>query len=232
MLSDQQRDIICTQNGFGRPTTRRSSSCAATSRAGPGSTSSVTLNYRLLGGLRGDINPTWNYDVYGMHGQGRLSRRPISTTSTPLASQDALDVVGDDRNDPSTWRCRSGNAGCVPWNIFTIGGVTPESTRLPVDDARLQLREHHEADQRDREGGPRASGVKLPSATEGVSVVLGVEMREEGLFQNFDDILPIRPGVRAGRSSELNVDGSYSDATRASPSCWSRWSRTGRGCRT
>ena len=29
------------------------------------------MNYRLLGGVRGDISPAWSYDVYGMHGQGR-----------------------------------------------------------------------------------------------------------------------------------------------------------------
>ena len=66
-------------------------------------------DFRLIGGLKGDIGKAWNYDVYGLDAEVHVPADRTSTTSTPIDLQDAL-IVDGDPNDPSTWHCRSGNA--------------------------------------------------------------------------------------------------------------------------
>ena len=52
------------------------------------------------------------------------------------------------------------------------------------------------------------SGVKFPSATEGIQLVLGGEIRKEGVFQNYDDTYQY--GLASGQGgTRLTVDGSY-----------------------
>jgi outer membrane receptor protein involved in Fe transport len=52
------------------------------------------------------------------------------------------------------------------------------------------------------------SGVKFPTATEGIQLVLGTEWRQEALFQQFDDTY--RYGLASGQGGKrLPVDGSY-----------------------
>ncbi len=87
MLSDQQRDIICTQNGYG-PNDIASLHILRRNVEGGARVDQLRhTNYRLLGGVRGDINPTWSYDVYGMDAKVSLAAERTSTTSTPLASR-------------------------------------------------------------------------------------------------------------------------------------------------
>src|SRR5512141_589958 len=100
---------------------------------------------------------------------------------SPRNLGDALNVVGT-QGDPSTWRCASGNAACVPWNIFSKGGVTPASLQfiaLPlVLDSGTQTKMLNGA----LKGDLGKAGVKLPTATEGISLVFGAEVREESLY--------------------------------------------------
>ena len=160
-------------------------------------------NWRLLAGLRGDLNPSWNYDAYAMHAQVDA---PDVYENDFLATRiaNALDVVGDPA-DASTWRCRSGDTGCVPWNVFTIGAVTQGALDY------LQVPYMYNSGTKTQMLGALVRGdvgFKFPSATEPVEVAFGGEIRKESLFVSPDFIRA--NGLGAGSGGPTNaVDGSY-----------------------
>jgi iron complex outermembrane recepter protein len=160
-------------------------------------------NWRLLAGIRGDLNPSWSYDVYGMRAEVEA---PDVYENDFLVSriENALDVVGTP-GDPSTWQCRSGDPGCVPWNVFSIGGVTQEA----VDYLSVPYMYNSGTTTQMLGGLVRGDlGFKFPSATEPVEVAIGGEMRKESLFVSPDYIRA--NGLGAGSGGPTNaVDGNY-----------------------
>jgi outer membrane receptor protein involved in Fe transport len=160
-------------------------------------------NWRLLGGIRGDLSPAWSYDVYALKAQVDA---PSVYENDFLVSrlENALDVVGTP-GDPSTWQCRSGDTGCVPWNIFAIGGVTQGA----VDYLNTPYMYNSGTDTKMLAALVRGdTGVKFPSATEPVELAVGGEIREESLFVEPDFIRG--SGLGAGQGGPTpSVDGSY-----------------------
>jgi outer membrane receptor protein involved in Fe transport len=207
MLSDQQRNLICTVNGYG-PDDDASLLIGRRNVEGGNRIDQLRhTNYRLLAGLRGDLGSNWNYDVYGITARVAQPETYINDLSV-TRMQDALFVVGD-RNDPSTWRCRSGSDGCVPWNVFTVGAVSPESTQYIGTTLVSSGLNTTKLVNGTLKGDLGRAGVKFPSATEGIQLVLGAEVREEALRINFDDTY--RFNLASGQGgSRLPVDGSYS----------------------
>jgi iron complex outermembrane receptor protein len=206
MMSEQERAIVCTNNGYGPSDTAGLQILRRNVEGGPRANQIRHTNWRLLGGMRGDINPTWSYDVYGMVAQVSSPQNYVNDLSVSRIA-DALNVVGTP-GDPSTWSCASGNAGCVPWDVFSKGGVTQAAAgyiSLPlILDSGTQTKVFN--------GTLRAdlgrSGVKLASATEGLSIALGVEAREESLYVKPDDNYALGNGAGQGGPT-LPVSGSY-----------------------
>jgi outer membrane receptor protein involved in Fe transport len=70
--------------------------------------------FRIVTGLRGAINDNWDYDVSFMYGQTSSSSTYINDLLAPN-----IELVVDSA------RCAA-TAGCIPYEVFTYGGVTPE----------------------------------------------------------------------------------------------------------
>ena len=81
-------------------------------------------NYRIVAGARGDVTDGWKYDAYASFYSTSLQTK-IQNYLSLKAIQDALLVKGTAANPV----CISGNAGCVPSNIFKDGGVTPAAAQ-------------------------------------------------------------------------------------------------------
>lgn len=147
--------------------------------------------YRVVAGFRGDITPEWRYDAYFQHGKTQRSSTYLNDFSIVRLGR-ALQVRADDRVDddgvpvnPETFgtpQCitllEGTDPNCVPWNIFQLGGVTPESL------AYLQTPGLIRADHIQRVANANVTGdltnfVKLPSAETGLNINVGVEWREE-----------------------------------------------------
>lgn len=200
MMSDQQRSLICrTQTSGSVPLFigRRNV------EGGPRTEQLSHISWRLLTGVRGDIGSSWRYDLFGMNAD---VSGPFSYINDLNAARvaDALDVVGTP-GQPSTWQCRSGNPGCAPWNIFSIGGVTPEALDYIGTNAILDSGTNTKM-----LGGTLTGdlGAKLPSATENIEVAIGGEIRNESLFVKPDEVYEF--GLRTGAGGPTNpVDGSY-----------------------
>ena len=66
MLSAQQRDLICTQNGYGPDDYANVTIGRRNVEGGPRIERLRHTTWRLVAGLRGDLSDAWSYDVYGL----------------------------------------------------------------------------------------------------------------------------------------------------------------------
>jgi len=134
--------------------------------------------YRALFGVRGDINDNWSYDASIQYSEVDMRNRNGNYVNVARANN-ALDVNPDGT-------CISSDGGnCVPWNIFQTGGVTDEAVAY----INQQYFERGTTDQFVIQGYVQGDidDWALPSANSGLSVVLGLEYRDEGLNYNPDD---------------------------------------------
>ena len=210
MLSDQQRDLVCTQAGYG-PDEIANMLILRRNIEGPGRTNIFEhTSWRLIAGVRGDISDYWSYDFYGMTAQVLSPQEYVNDFHVSRIGE-ALNVI----EDPETgeWVCASGNPDCVPWNIFTEGGVTQDAldfmyvNPILVSGAKTQMLEGILS------GDLEGWGLKLPSATEAIRVAVGFQYREESLFVHPDETQ--ETGQIAGfGGATVRVDGKY-DVTEA-----------------
>lgn len=160
-------------------------------------------NWRLLTGVRGAITDRWSYDAFGLNAQ---VDSPNSYQNDFLVTriEDALDVVGTP-GQPDTWRCRSGNPGCFPWNVFTIGGVDQRALDY------MQVSYLYNSGTSNRMLGGSLTGdlgFKFPSATENVDVAVGADARKSALFFR-PDLINAVGGAAGQGGAEPPVEGFY-----------------------
>ncbi len=205
MMSDQQRDLICTQNGYG-PDDRAPLIILRRNVEGAARSNFLRhTNFRIVAGVRGDIDDNWSYDVYGLHAQTNMDDTYENDLDVSRIA-DALDVIEDP--DTGEWVCRSGNPGCVPWNVFEAGAVDPAAidyikTRLVLfGTTRTQVVQATVA------GDLEEYGLAFPSADEGVHVAFGAAYREEFLERIVDETY--RTGNAAGQGGPTEpIEGSF-----------------------
>ena len=135
--------------------------------------------YRILFGIRGDINETWRYDASYQYAEVDMRNRGSNYLDVGRAD-DALDV---DANGA----CLNGNASCVPWNIWQTGGVDAAQ----IGWINQTWNENGQTDQEVFSAYVQGSlgdyGWVIPSATSGVEFVFGLEHREETLNYQISD---------------------------------------------
>jgi hypothetical protein len=124
----------------------------------------------------------------------------------------ALDVVTDPTTGAPT--CRSvldgSDPNCVPYNLFTIGGVTPAALNYLQVPGLQQGKIEQEIYSATVTGDLGAYGIKLPTATESIKVAFGVESRRDTLATTTDeptsaDLLSGAGGATIGLSGATNV---------------------------
>ncbi|MEJ0037291.1 MAG: TonB-dependent receptor [Gammaproteobacteria bacterium] len=181
LLSAQQRGILCSPADIAADTLNPGTAFANTfvgrrNIEGGGRTSDYEhTSYRAVGGLKGSLGKAWSYDAYGQYYYVDFFNS--NNKYLNFANIDkALNVTGTAANPV----CVSGPP-CVPYNIFTDGGVT----QAQVDYLSLNgtargtstLRTLHG----DITGDLGEYGIKLPTADTGVGVNFGYEKRTEDL---------------------------------------------------
>ncbi|PLW83535.1 TonB-dependent receptor [Kineobactrum sediminis] len=208
-LSDQQIDILCTSQGLGADDTRDVVVLRRNVEGGPRNQDLRHTTFRGVFGFRGDINETWRYDVYGLYSEVSMENTYNNDLSNTKVLN-ALDAVVDpDTGDITCASVLDGSdTNCVPWNIWETGGVDPAAAEYMT----LPLFARGTTDQKVFSGYLAGSlgdyGIKLPSANNGVEVVVGAEYRKESL--NFNPDEGFRLGLGAGQGgATLPVSGSY-----------------------
>jgi iron complex outermembrane recepter protein len=179
---------------------------------GPGTTSTVDIlrrdveggdrqddlrntMFRGIIGVKGDINKTWSFDAFMQWGQVIYQEEYLNDLSkTKIAL--ALDVI----TNPATGQpaCRSvvagtDTTGCVPYNIWALGGVTSAATNYLSTPGFKRGNTTQTVDGGTLTGDLGDYGVRSPWAKDGMQVLLGGEYRSEALnlytdteFSSFD----------------------------------------------
>ena len=165
--------------------------------------------YRVVGGVRGDLDRGLSYDAAYQYGKTILAQTYLNDFSITRLGR-ALDVVADPvTGDPV---CRSVLDGtdpnCVPYNIFIAGGVTPEALDYLQTPGFLRgnVQETVANLNFTIEGGEY--GIQLPWADRGVGINLGGEYRKEKL--RFDTDVAFATGDLAGQGGPtIGTSGSF-----------------------
>jgi outer membrane receptor protein involved in Fe transport len=148
----------------------------------------ANTSFRALLGVRGQISENWDYDASVQYSSVTADQSANNYFhKTRLAR--ALDVVTDPTTGAPT--CRSvvdgSDPNCVPYNLFTIGGVTPEALNYLQVPGLQQGKISQEIYSASVTGDLGAYGIKMPTATESIKVAFGVESRRDSLTNVTDD---------------------------------------------
>ncbi|GHF22666.1 TonB-dependent receptor [Kordiimonas sediminis] len=190
MMSAEQKAIICA--GYADDERATLLIGRRNVEGGPRTNSLRHTNYRMVAGLRGQLDDVWSYDVYGLYAENTFSEQYINDLNTNRI-KDALDVVLDDEGNMV---CRSGNEGCVPWNIFQKDGVTQAAVDYISTVAVAKGQTKSQVLSGSVSGDLGSYGLTLPGAEDGIGLALGVEYREEALKYEPDEVYA--NGLRAG----------------------------------
>ena len=165
-------------------------------------------DYRIVTGVRGDINEQWAYDAYLQYGHVAYNEQKDGYFVTPKINN-ALIARKD-----STGKivCQSVIDGtdktCVPYNIFQIGGVTKAALTY------LQASSFSKGETTEQVGSFAVTGklgdygVKLPWTSEGVGVAIGGEYRSE-YTNSVSDYISASGLLNGAGGASPPVKGSY-----------------------
>ncbi len=211
LLSAQEVAQICTDTGF----TVANPNVFLGKRnveGGPRQDDLRHTDYRTVVGLKGDLGDNWHFDIYGQYGASIFVDRHLNDISNKR-SLEALDAVpnpavGGVAGVPvGAAVCQAALDGtdpaCVPWNLFTPGGVTAaQQAFLTVPGVRT-------GDTTEQvvsgaiTGDTGAYGLKSPFAHDGFGIAIGAEYRRETL--DFEPDLENQLGDIAGNGSKTPV---------------------------
>ena len=161
-------------------------------------------DYRIVFGAKGDIGSGWSYDVSMQYGRSVLT--DVETGQFLISHLDnALDVIPG----PNGPVCASGAKGCVPWNIWSPGGVTQAALNYVGGTAEDSGYTTEQVVTGAITGDLGQYGAKSPWASDGVGVSVGAEYRRE--FLSFQPDQLEESGDISGAGTSAPTVGSQSD---------------------
>jgi outer membrane receptor protein involved in Fe transport len=167
--------------------------------------------YRVVAGMRGDLDDVWSYDAFYQYGRTNFSETYLNDFSVTRLGR-ALDVIDNPATPGVDPICRSAQPGgedpaCVPWDIFGRNPSAASNQYLATPGFQRGIVEETVAGA-SLTGNFGEWGVQAPWASSGVGVALGVEYRKEAL--DFRSDLAFQTGDLAGQGAPtLPVAGSY-----------------------
>ncbi len=142
-------------------------------------------DWREVIGVKGKINDVWEYDASYQYSIVNLSETYYNDVSDTKIN-DAFDVVNV--NGVPTCQVVANHVsyglgvGCVPYNIFTPGGVTPAATAY-LDTPGVQRGQVQQNIVNTNVTGDLGKyGVQLPTASSGLKVNVGAEWKDVSSF--------------------------------------------------
>jgi iron complex outermembrane recepter protein len=165
-------------------------------------------DFRVTVGVRGAITDEWTYDASYQFSLVNLTQTYYNDVSIEKMNY-ATDVV----NGPNGPQCAATAAGittglaagCVPWNIFSAGGVTPAAAAY-LDTPGLNRGQVKQQIVDLNFTGDLSKYVQLPTAHSGLRVAFGAEYRDVRSFTEPDE--EFQSGDLAGQGgSTLPVSG-------------------------
>jgi iron complex outermembrane recepter protein len=155
-----------------------------------------TNSFRGVLGVRGAVSENWDYDASVQYSKVKADESTNNYYHITRLER-SLDVMVDPRTGQPA--CRSAvpvdnggtelDANCVPWNPFSIGGVTQDALnylQVPGVQTGTIEQEIYTASVTGDLGG---IGLQSPFASESIKVVFGAEKRFDRLTNIADDLL-------------------------------------------
>jgi iron complex outermembrane receptor protein len=137
-------------------------------------------SYRFLVGLKGEITQVWSYDFNAQYGNTDSHER-LSNDISQSRLANALNVV----NLGGVPTCQSVVDGtdpsCVPYDIFSVGGVTPAALRYITQGGAQDGFARQAVVDGKLIGELGSYGIRSPLAEEGVNVAAGTEYRTQSI---------------------------------------------------
>jgi outer membrane receptor protein involved in Fe transport len=190
LLSPQEQSIICTPAQIAAAVAAPNAGCTFSASGVSTNCTNVEIgrrniegggrfsdfehqNYRAVFGSKGDFLDAWSYDAYGQYYYTTFFNSNDKYINFQSADN-ALQVVGTRANPV----CVSGSP-CVPYNIFSDGGVTPQQLNYlylsGTSSGSTTLRTIHG----EVTGQLGKYGATSPLASDGLAVDIGYEHRNE-----------------------------------------------------
>jgi len=206
----QWYNAMCINPADGEPLASRNMITQRRNVEGGGRQDDLGLTqYRGVVGVKGSFAEHWNYDVAAQYGKV-LYAETYNNDFSSVRTERALNVV----TDPLTGRpaCASFVDGtdpnCVPWNIWTQNGVTPQALNYVSVPGFQRGNTTQTVVTATVSSNLGDYGIALPTAQDGVGVAFGAEYRQEGL--KLDSDVSFQTGDLAGQGGPtLPVQGSY-----------------------
>ena len=166
-------------------------------------------SFRTVIGMKGDLGPAWSYDTYYQYGRTNYSQ--VYTNEFSIARlTNALDAVRDPNTKQIVCRTKlSGvDPGCVPYDIFTGAGPSVASLAYLAASGFQKGTVSEQVASVMFNGNLGEYGIKSPGATDGVSIAIGGEYRQESLELQTDNAF--QTGDLAGQGAPtLPIKGSF-----------------------
>jgi iron complex outermembrane receptor protein len=178
LLSAGQVNYLCTQYGLGPTDTAQVGIGRRNAEGDLRQDDFRHRSYRLLVGVKGDLNDVWNYDFNAQYGNTDSHER-LSNDFSQVKLGRALNVV----NANGVPTCQSvidgSDPSCVPYNIFAAGAVTPAALRYITESGAQDGYARQYVFDGKFIGDLGKYGIKSPFAEGGVDFAGGVEYRSQ-----------------------------------------------------
>ncbi|PQA87846.1 TonB-dependent receptor plug domain-containing protein [Hyphococcus luteus] len=203
-LTSQQFDAVCGDYGLTPSDSQNVFIGRRNVEGGPRQSDLRHTTWRVVTGVRGEIDDNWNYDVYLNYGENSFTnvyRNELSITNI----QRALNVVDDGSGNAVCQSVVDGSdPNCVPWNIFTPGGadVTPAALNYLIKPLFARGGTEQTNIVGFVSGDLTSYGFQAPWAEEGVQSAFGFEYREE--FLDYEPDTGFTSGDGAGQGGPTN----------------------------
>ncbi len=182
LLSAQEVAAFCTSEGLSGAQNTELEIGRRNIEGGPRSSLYEHMNFRGVVGVQGDLTSAWHYNAYGSYYYVTVDQRNNNYLSNQKINN-ALQVGGTAANPVCL---NGGSDGCVPYNIFTTGGVTQAQLDYLTEIGTSRGTLAEQILEADLTGDLGTYGIKSPFANDPVLVALGADHRVDTLIFQAD----------------------------------------------
>ncbi len=159
---------------------------------------------REVFGAKGKINDVFSYDVYGQVGITQLQDVEQHFLGTQQINNALQAVVNPKTGLPTCQSVLNGtDPNCVPWNIYTPGGVTAAQLKYLTVPSSFGITAKEYIADASVTADLGKYGMQIPTASSGLSVNVGAEYRQENY--DFDPDYIFQNGFASGGNGAQNA---------------------------
>ena len=182
LLSAQEQQWLCADAGLSPSQLANVIYYKRTVEAGNREDTISHTDYRMVFGARGKLVDDFSYDVSIQRGEAMLDESFTGNLSTTSLQQALLATTGAGGSPV----CENPAGGCVPANIFQVGGLTPAALKYLGVTSQEQGNTVQEVGSATVSGDLTPYHIVSPFAEHGVAVAAGIDYRRESLNFNPD----------------------------------------------